>query len=172
MPFASRRQARWAFANKKRWARRWAHETDFASLPASKDDAAPLHGPGGLLATPGLGRRRWRATTKAKQIRGNLYRGDDGKFQAGGASSASAARGETFFKAPKRAAPARATAAPKGRKGGKGRAAAKPKKVALTPEQKKQQRDQQQAQPEQQPVDAGVHSRCSAPDSIRAQRAR
>lgn len=52
------------------------------------DSPAQLHGPGGLLATPGgPRRRRWgkrRATFKAKQIVGQLYRADDGKFQSGG----------------------------------------------------------------------------------------
>lgn len=34
MPFLSKRQARWAFANKKPWAKKWAKVTNFKSLPA------------------------------------------------------------------------------------------------------------------------------------------
>jgi len=33
MPYKSKKQARWAFANKKPWAKRWADVTDFSSLP-------------------------------------------------------------------------------------------------------------------------------------------
>lgn len=55
---------------------------------ASATAGAPLNGPGGLLATPGMGRLRKRL--KAKKITGNLYRGDTGQFQAGGASSGNA----------------------------------------------------------------------------------
>lgn len=89
MPFASRRQQRWAFANKKPFAKRWAKETpSFAALPESKDAGttagAPLHGPGGLLGFAGLRRRM-----KATKITGNLYRGDTGQFQAGGAGTSS-----------------------------------------------------------------------------------
>lgn len=61
MPFVSRRQQRFAFATGQPWARRWARETRFPGLPESKDAGteagAPAHGPGGLLATPGLGRK-------------------------------------------------------------------------------------------------------------------
>lgn len=88
MPYRSKKQQRWAHATGQSFARKWDRETDFARL---KDDAAPAHGPGGLLATPGLGMRRkkWGKALKAKQIAGNLYRGDNGKFQAGGASGPS-----------------------------------------------------------------------------------
>lgn len=69
MPFVSRRQQRWAFANKKPFAKRWAKETpSFAALPERKDTGttagASLSGPGGLLATPGMGggvRKRFKA---------------------------------------------------------------------------------------------------------------
>lgn len=98
MPYRSRRQARWAHATNQPFARRWDRETDFSSL---KDEGAPLHGPGGLLATPGLGTRKWGRRFKAQQIVGNLYRGDDGKFQAGGASK------------PKTGTPSRLSAPPK-----------------------------------------------------------
>jgi hypothetical protein len=92
MPFLSRRQQRWAFANKKRFARRWAKETpSFAALPERKDAgtvAGPsLAGPGGLLGYPGLGKR-----DKATKITGNLYRGETGQFQAGGADAPSSAK--------------------------------------------------------------------------------
>ena len=37
MPFRSKAQQRWAFANHKPWARRWAHETrSIKSLPARR----------------------------------------------------------------------------------------------------------------------------------------
>ena len=42
MPFRSKRQWRWAFANKKKFARRWARNTKksrkggYSSLPAKK----------------------------------------------------------------------------------------------------------------------------------------
>lgn len=80
MPFASQAQARWAFANKKKWARKWGHKTRLAGgidkLPqyvarkdrkwgkrqvvAQKDvpNATPAlgnaSGPGGLFSHPGL----------------------------------------------------------------------------------------------------------------------
>ena len=163
MPFASRRQARWAFANKKPFAKRWAKQTNFSNLPASKDAgavaSASLHGPGGLLATPGMGgkrkARRWETRTKAagysaragETITGNLKRGTDGKFAAAGAPSAPTKRGIQLSKQPKPIA-RQATAAPKGGKGkgGKGGAAAKPKKVAQTPEQKRAARAAEQQQ--------------------------
>jgi len=113
----------------------------------------PLHGPGGLLGTPGLGSRRarknrkWGMRLKAKQIVGNLYRGDTGKFQAGSGGSPAGAtpkRGFVLSKQPKPTtrAPIK-TAKPK--KGGGG-AAKKPKKVAQTPEQKRLARITEHAQ--------------------------
>src|SRR5258706_14952978 len=74
MPFASRRQQRWAFANKKPFAKRWAKETpSFAALPEHKDAgttaSTPLAGPGGLLSYPGMGRtirRRFKAMTRSE----------------------------------------------------------------------------------------------------------
>lgn len=35
MPFKSTKQWKWAFANNKKWARKWAHETkrSYKSLP-------------------------------------------------------------------------------------------------------------------------------------------
>lgn len=86
---------------------------------------APVHGPGGLLSTPGLGTprrrkgKRWGMRTKDKQIVGNLYRSDTGKFTAGGGSPSSA--------------PKRTTAK-------------KPKKIAQTPDQKRQARATEHAQ--------------------------
>ena len=60
MPYASRRQQRWAHATNQPFARRWDKETpDFAALPEKKDDAGPMaHGPGGLLGTPGIRSQR------------------------------------------------------------------------------------------------------------------
>jgi len=36
MPFKSKAQARWAFANKKKFAKKWAKITNFKSLPKRK----------------------------------------------------------------------------------------------------------------------------------------
>lgn len=38
MPFKSKKQWRWAFANKKKWAKDWAKETkkSYKSLPSKK----------------------------------------------------------------------------------------------------------------------------------------
>jgi hypothetical protein len=37
MPFKSKKQWRWAFANKKAFARKWAHQTkSYKRLPAKK----------------------------------------------------------------------------------------------------------------------------------------
>lgn len=63
MPYLSRRQQRWAHATHQPFARRWDKETpDFAALPEKKDAGAeagaPLHGPGGLLGTPGIRSQR------------------------------------------------------------------------------------------------------------------
>lgn len=54
-----------------------------------------LHGPGGLLSTPGLGprhrrKRKWGTRLKDKQIKGNLYRSDVGRFTAGSGPSSDA----------------------------------------------------------------------------------
>jgi len=110
MPFQSTAQQKWAFSSGQPWAKRWAAETDFSSLPAKKDagvEAGPtLHGPGGLLATPGMGSprkrkgRKWGMRTKAanyaaragETIAGNLVRGNDGKFSGGGGAPAPKAR--------------------------------------------------------------------------------
>ena len=110
MPFQSTAQQRFAFGTSQPWAKRWAAETDFSSLPAKKDAGttagSSLHGPGGLLATPGMGSprkrkgRKWGMRTKAanyaaragETIAGNLVRGNDGKFSGGGSAPAPKAR--------------------------------------------------------------------------------
>lgn len=97
--------------------------------------SAPLHGPGGLLATPGMGTRRrkgkrWGMRHKDTQITGRLYRADDGKFSAGNGPPSDAP--PNFGKAPKKPRKAR------GRKG-----TAKPKQ---TDEQRQQARDAKQEQ--------------------------
>jgi hypothetical protein len=49
MPFKSKKQWRWAFANKKSFAHRWAHETAggkgvrYRRLPASKHTRTRVH---------------------------------------------------------------------------------------------------------------------------------
>jgi hypothetical protein len=136
MPFASKKQQRWAFASKQPFAKRWAKATDQSALKdAGTDAGASAHGPGGLLATPGLSggkKKRWGTTLKATQIAGNLYRGDNGKFQKGGAST-----GKPTAKPARTAAPQRGDVLPKvtplkpakGGKGGKGKAPPKVKPV-------------------------------------------
>jgi hypothetical protein len=113
----------------------------------------PLHGPGGLLGTPGLGSRRrktrkWGMRTKAKQIKGNLYRGDTGKFQAGSGGTPGGAtpkRGNVYSKQPPppKRTPIKTTAPKKGRGAG---GAKKPKQAAQTPEQRQAARTAEQAQ--------------------------
>lgn len=114
-------------------------------------DTSPqsIHGPGGLLATPGLGARRrkgrkWGMRTKATRIVGNLYRANDGKFSAGNASAAKPKRGNVLSKQPKPTArkpvkPTRA-AAPKKGGGGKGPKSKDPAVLA-----RQQQRDAERA---------------------------
>lgn len=66
---------------------RWGKQTTHKD--AGTVAGASAHGPGGLLAMPGLApanKKRWGTRLKATQIAGNLYRGDNGKFQKGGAS--------------------------------------------------------------------------------------
>jgi hypothetical protein len=110
-----------------------------------------LHGPGGLLGTPGLGtparrKRKWGLKLKAKQIVGNLYRSDTGKFQAGSggsAAGASPARGRQLSRQPKPTARPVAKpvkAAPK-KAAPKGSAGPKPKDPAIAARQA--QRDQE-----------------------------
>jgi hypothetical protein len=123
---------------------------------AAPQPGTPLHGPGGLLGTPGLGSRRarknrkWGMRLKAKQIVGNLYRGDTGKFQAGSGGTPAGAkpqRGFVLSKQPKPTARAPIKTAKPKKGGGKGGGAAKkPKKVAQTAEQKRLARITEHAQ--------------------------
>lgn len=174
MPFVSKRQQRWGHATHQPFARRWDKETpDFAALPESKDDGAMLHGPGGLLATPGLGTRRkgrrWGnrtkeaactcgVATKSEQIapgitriHGNLcnVHGRYGPCDQSGAANVQ--RGDRLSRA---AAPGkrssasgskRAAAGGKKRAGG-GKGPAKPKKAPITPEQRQAARDAKKAE--------------------------
>lgn len=59
MPFASRRQARWMFANHPEMAKRWAdHTPDFKALPESVDADTPEKKGFALMATiPGLAKQ-------------------------------------------------------------------------------------------------------------------
>lgn len=131
-----------------------------------------LHGPGGLLATPGMGKRRGRkwgnrtkdaactcgVVTKAEQlapgvtrIRGNLcnVHGRYGPCDQSGAANVQ--RGVSLSQS---AAPGKrpATGGSKRAAGGKkrasggGKAGAKPKKAAATPEQRQAERQTKQAQ--------------------------
>lgn len=163
MPYRSKKQQKWAHATHQSFARKWDTVTDFATL---KDDAAPAHGPGGLLATPGLGssaprkKKRWGTALKAKQIAGNLYRGDTGQFQAGGAGGPA----KPTAKPARRALPGDVLPAVKPLKkpkGGKGRAPTKPKTTdaerAASRDAKRQEADaQKRAQRDAILTDAGI----------------
>jgi len=89
--------------------------------------------------------RRWGVRTKAKQIVGNLYRGDTGQFQAGGAGSPAAKpkRGVVLSKQPKppTRTPVKTTAPKKGGGGSKKPAGPKPKDPVAQARQAK--RDQE-----------------------------
>lgn len=159
MPFSSKRQQRWAFATGQPFAKRWAKATpDFAALPEKKDAGveagAMLHGPGGLLATPGMrkwGRRRPRVTTKP-MTRSEVARvaalARWGKYTP--RPDAPVARGIALSKQPNpthQAAPKPPRAARHTRGGGKkGAATAKPKK---TDQQRQQEQEAKRAQREQ-----------------------
>lgn len=41
MPFVSKAQQRWAFANKEPFAKRWAKQTNFAKIPNKLTKRAP-----------------------------------------------------------------------------------------------------------------------------------
>jgi len=61
MPFASRRQQRWAHATRQPFAKRWDKQTNFESLPEKKDSgtsgmAIPPTGNNALFNQPGVGR--------------------------------------------------------------------------------------------------------------------
>ncbi len=102
-PFTSRRQQRWAFANKKKFAKRWANETpSFAALPEQKDAGmvagAQLSGPGGLMATPGMGRRRWGRRLKiALKAQTASDRAMFAKMGKGGGSKGGGAKSPTLW---------------------------------------------------------------------------
>lgn len=139
MPYRSDNQPRWAHATRPSFARKW----DAATGTTHKDEAAPAHGPGGLLATPGLGTRRkkWGKTLKARQIAGNLYRGDNGKFQAGGAGGPSKAAPPKLTR-PAKAGDVLPAVKPLKKPGkGKGRAPAKPTKPKTTDAEQAAARD-------------------------------
>jgi len=94
------------------------------------------------MATPGLGARpgrKWGKRTKATQIVGNLYRGDNGKFQRGGAASTPVARGASLSKRP-----TPTTTTPAAPKKGRGRKGRKPGGAARSAEQRQAARAQQQ----------------------------
>lgn len=123
----------------------------------SSQSGPTLHGPGGLLGTPGLRAprkgRKWGVRLKAKQIVGNLYRGDTGQFQAGGASTPAGAkpvRGSVLSKQPKPTTRLKPTTAPAPKKGGGGKkpVGAKPKDPAVAARQA--QRDQERAEDREQ----------------------
>lgn len=147
------------YATGQPFAKRWSHMRGYASLPASKDagtdGGAPLHGPGGLLATPGMSsrkRKRWGMRLKdsgygaraGQVIRGNLARGQGGQFTSAGNASAAPKRGDVLSRAARPAPVPKPvkTAAPKKGGGGKGRA---PKAPKPTPAERQAQHDQQRA---------------------------
>jgi hypothetical protein len=152
MPIRSQAQWGFLFATGKPFARRWARETPggkgkrFRNLPTKVEDkdagtspGAALHGPGGLLSTPGMrGGKRWKSRLKAKKITGNLYRANDGKFTAGsGGDSATSEAPE----APKAKPSPKAENAAKRRE----RAAAEAESRAAEADAEQAQRDEEDA---------------------------
>lgn len=136
MPFVSRQQARWAHATDQPFARRWDKETDFAKLPKRVKRIRSRMGLKGCtckaLATETPSAARTIAPTAAApaakpaggslgpgitRIRGNLCN-VHGKY-----------------------GPCDAALSKKKPKGGKGRAAAKPKKPKLTGQERQSARD-------------------------------
>lgn len=119
-----------------------------ASIPG-----ASAHGPGGLLATPGLtsprATRKWGSRRKAQQIAGNLYRGNDGKFQRGGADRAApaVARGTALSARPTPTTPTRS--APKTGRGGRGGKGRRSGGAARSVEQRQAERQAARSQQQQ-----------------------
>lgn len=100
MPFRSKKQWRWAFANKKSFARRWARETPgakgarYRALPTKKKEAQlnPLCNQALADAIVELALKERNYNAKAGQvIAGRLVRGGDGRFASGGSASTSSA---------------------------------------------------------------------------------
>ena len=91
--------------------------------------------------------RKWGARVKAKQIAGNLYRGDNGKFQRGGAETAPASRGVSLSKRPSPTTSSPTT--PKKGRGGKGGAGRKPGGAARSAEQRQAERQAARSQQQQ-----------------------
>lgn len=158
-PFVSKRQQRFAFSTGQPWAKRWAKQTNFATLPEHKDagtDAgAPLAGPGGLLSTPGLGTvrkrkgKKWGMRRKAVCTCGVTTKAPTGAPGESLGPGITRIRGN-LCNVHGRYGPCdagQATAKPKGKKGrGRKVGAKKPKVVHLTPEQKRAQRDAEHTQ--------------------------
>lgn len=58
MPFRSKAQWRWAFATRKTWARRWAHETaSYKALPRNKQGGSTARTRGAKVRAALTGRR-------------------------------------------------------------------------------------------------------------------
>lgn len=157
--------------SKRPLSRRRAAAQMRALYAAEKDDGAMLHGPGGLMATPGVGKRcgrKWGNRTKdaactcgvvtkaerlapgVSRIHGDLcnVHGRYGScraagFGAGPASGMQLSR-SAAPKTPRASGAKRAAGGKKG--GGKGGTAAKPKKATVTPEQRQAERDAKQAE--------------------------
>jgi hypothetical protein len=138
MPFRSKRQARMAFARGLPFARRWAKQTDFAALPEKKDAGttagAMAHGPGGLLATPGLGGVRPRKWGNRKKLKGCTC-GVNVATKEQIAPGITRIRGN-LCNVHGRYGPCDAGLSKKRPKGRKAGATRKPKKIPLTPEQR------------------------------------
>lgn len=80
MPFRLHTHWRWSFATRQPWARRWAR----ATLSGAGWRVRRLPERKALLDADGADAPRAPAATRqAQQIRGNLYRGERGQFQAG-----------------------------------------------------------------------------------------
>lgn len=121
MPFQSTAQQRFAFATRQPWAERWAAETDFLKLPKRAQKRL---------------RQKDYGAKAGGQIKGNLYRGGDGKFSSGSSG------GAHTYTAPKKQTVTTTTPAAKKKGGRKSGKAAKPKQTA---DQKAQARQQERA---------------------------
>lgn len=143
MPFASKRQQRMAFARKLPFAKRWAKQTDFAALPESKDAGimpAMIGGPGGLMATPGMGGRKWGNRKKLKGCTCGVNVATKEQIAPG----ITRIRGN-LCNVHGRYGPCDAAQSGKRRGSGKGRKPAKAKKPVLTLAQRQAAREKQQA---------------------------
>lgn len=147
MPFRSTAQQRFAFATSQPWAKRWAAETDFDTLPAhaSRKRKGKKYGKR-TKAVAVCTCKAERLAPGVSRIHGDLcnVHGRYGSCRAAGFGAAPASGMQlSRSQAPKKARASggkRATAGGK-KGGGKARAAARPKKPVKTPEERRAERE-------------------------------